>query len=128
MNGEPILDLSFFHPGLIYFADSPMYPYFLADEVFSSSTSAQLEYLIKSVSIDQKKPKRFLISSSKIVNIVEASFPCSPLSHWPANQLLKSALLTSSLNPDVRPVSIYHRQVEDLTMKSPFIYMLEVCH
>lgn len=127
MGGEPILDLSYFHPGLVYFTDSPMYPYFLADEVFSASTNSQMSFLSKIFAIDGETPKRFLVSSDKEFDNSASAESCKRLGEWPANQLLKEALVATNLNPNVRLVSFYNRQVEDLTMRSPFIYLLEKC-
>jgi hypothetical protein len=108
-----VLDLSFWHPGVLYYIDQFQFPISTLDRYFSSTLSEQVELTLSQLEVSKvtRLTPILLLTNSQF-----PSFACKPLENWSGDERMISTLKEYRFNPKVKEIAIYKSSVEDLTL------------
>ena len=110
MRGSRVLDLSNWHPGIIYYVGGRQLPFSTADKVFNKTLAQQLE---QTLSQSERKGNLPLIVET---STVKPSLRCQKLDDYKLDIKLQRDLRILNFNPYVKEVGIYLSNKEDLTL------------
>lgn len=125
ISGEPILDLSYFHPGLALMLNSSTERHTIYDRFFQSSLTLQVDNLSSTLTKFVAKKGFILLPVEK--NRVFVNSSCQRLSEYLGTDPLAHLLIGKGLNPNAKYISLYRSDKIDLTLPANDVVLVKVC-
>jgi hypothetical protein len=124
VEGLRILDLSYWHPGVIFYVDGLQFPVATFDRYYSQSIFQQV-----ADTVNQKGLQKQLTNVPIIVesNSKSPKLECLDLSNQIIDSQLRQALIENRFNPKVMEVAIYRSVKEDVTLYPRNVSILVPC-
>lgn len=120
-----VLDLSFWHPGVLFYIEKYQFPLSTLDRVFSDTLNEQVKLTLKQLNIPKySRVTPILLQTSSQI----PSNECRLLQDWNDDYLLNVALKENSYNPFVKEVAVYISSEEDITLFPRNISYLVPCN
>jgi hypothetical protein len=110
IRGSRVLDLSNWHPGIIYYVGGRQLPFSTVDKVYNKTLAQQLEQTLN------QKERKGILPLIVETSTVKPSLSCQKLDKYKLDIELRSELRMLNFNPFVKEVGIYLSTKEDLTL------------
>jgi len=121
IRGARVLDLSNWHPGIIYYINGRQFPFSTVDKVFNKTLAQQLEQTLSQRERKENLPLIVETSTEK------PSLGCQKLDEYVLDNRLKNELRILNFNPFVKEIGIYLSTKEDLTLFPKNIAVMIPC-
>lgn len=121
---EEVIDLSSFHPGLIYYAGGIQSERTLPDKYFIYNIKNQVKFVLES------QKKKMSLAGTKILlesKLQLVSRECRSISSLFAINEISDALKIQGFDINVRPLAVYKSLPEDLTLFPNNALLVETC-
>ncbi len=123
-SGQRILDLSFWHPGIISYLGGLQFPFGLDNKAFRDTMDFQVR-----TTVNQVRDYEFNSSLSVIVETsqVAPTKRCSKLIEYIEDESLKRLLIENEFNPELYNLSVYVSDKVDITLFPKNVAYLVPC-
>jgi len=123
-SNEEVIDLSSFHPGLIYYAGGIQSQRTLPDKYFIYNIKNQIEFVLESQRENMKLVGTKILLETKFQLV---SRECRGISSLFAINEISDAIKGQGFDINVRPLAVYRSLPEDLTLFPNNVLLVETC-
>lgn len=124
LEGDRILDLSYWHPGVIYYVEGVMFPVTTVNKFFRETLQYQIESTINQENVILEPYGTPILVET---DSVEPNLKCRKLINQITDSDLIEVLKVVGFNPYIKEIAVYRSVKEDLTLYPKNIAIVLPC-